>query len=117
MKLRTVCNVRKLKLYLTRFFQQEIADSRYIIIQLKLQTVNDNIIKIGENRILDLKNNKELKNYRRNIQGESIQYLSPSYENKVNRIIINYTEISRKEYLNIIKSQKKNKSRVYLLYT
>ena len=105
-KLRTECNIMKLKLYLTRFFQQEIEDSRYIFMQLSFLTVNNILIKIGENRVLDLKKSKDIKSYRLHIEEESLVFLSPSYEDKVIRIVINYTEISRKEYL--LQNKKQN---------
>lgn len=108
-KLKTDCTLTKLKLYLTRFFKHKINDSRYIFMLLSLKTINNNLIKIGENRVLDLKKNKDTKSYRHHIdlELEATDYFSPSNDDKVNKIIFNYTEISRKEYLNQRKFNKR----------
>ena len=102
-RLRTECTITKLKSYITSFFKNEIRDSRYIFIQLKLQTVNNNLITIGDTQVLDLKKNKDKRSYRHHIECEYKLHLSPSNDDKVNRIVFIYTEIPRKEYLRQIK--------------
>ena len=99
-KLRTDCNLKKLKLYLSRFFDRQKHDCRYIFIQLKLQTVSENILKIGDSILLDIKKVKNVNGYKDHIDIYSTKYFSNSNDDKVNKIIIEYTELSRKEYMN-----------------
>ena len=102
-KLRTDCNLKKLKLYLNRFFDKQLSDSRYIFIQLKLQTENNNIIKIGNYTLLDIKKVKKINSYKNSIDGDAIKYFSqPKDEDKVTRVVIDYIELSRREYKDLL---------------
>ena len=106
-KLRTDCNITKLNAYLLRFFKKQIQDCRYIFIQLKFQSVNDNIWDVGDFTLMDLKKNKDIKSYKEVIKNDTIKYLSS--EDKVNKIIIEYRELTRKEYLNHLQINIKTK--------
>lgn len=97
-KLKTNCNLFRLKLYITRFLKKPTLKSRYIILQLKFYTINNNIINVGKEYILDIKNLADVKTYRFNIELLSSKYLE-GYEDTVNKIVIDYSEITRKEYL------------------
>ena len=98
-KLRTSCNLKKLKIYMNRFFDKQLSDSRYIFIQLKLQTENNHIIKIGDFTLLDIKKVKEINSYKKSIEGDAIKYFSRSNEeDKVIKVVIDYVELSRREY-------------------
>ena len=103
-KLRTDCNLKKLKLYLSRFFDRQKHDCRYIFIQLKLQTVSENILKIGDSILLDIKKVKNVNGYKDHIDIYSTKYFSNSNDDKVNKIIIEYIELSRKEYMNQLRN-------------
>ena len=103
-KLRTDCSINKLKQYITRFFKIQINESRYILIQLKFQTVNNNIIKIGDVTTIDIKKVKDIASYKTTIEDDAIKCLN-NKDDKVIKIHINYTELSRKEYLNFKKSR------------
>ena len=104
-KTSTECNVRRLSYYISSFLKRAEFSSRYNSIQLKFYTVNNDIIPIGDSYLLDIQNKLELKTYRFYI----IQNFIHDYPNKekVNKIVFNYINRSRKEYLSHIKSIKK----------
>ena len=63
-KLRKDCDLNKIKSSLIRFLRKALFKSRYIAIQLKFYTENNNIINVGENFIVDTKKADEIKNYK-----------------------------------------------------
>lgn len=109
-KIRTECNVKKLSYYITRFFKKGQFESRYNHIQLKFYTVNNKIIPIGEDYLLNIKNELEIKSYKFYILQNYIHNYLNENDNgeKIEKIVFDYVKSSRLEYLNHIKIIKQN---------
>ena len=63
-KVITVFDKNKMKVYLNQFFRKATFYSRYINVQLKFYTANNDIIKIGDNYLLDIKKPTEIKSFK-----------------------------------------------------
>ena len=98
----TECNTKRLTYYISSFFKRAQFSARYNSIQLKFYTVNNNIIPIGENYLIDIQNELEIKTYKFYL----IQNFIHSYSNndKVNKVVFYYVKVSKKEYSNHIKN-------------
>ena len=102
-KLKTECNKKKIRDRLNQFLRQDIFVSKYNSIQLKLVT-NNKIIEIGQNYILDITKNNEVKNLREFIEIEYMNYESNNNDNdKITKLIFNYKKVSKKEYIESFK--------------
>ena len=78
-KLKSELNKNKLRVIITRFLRITPFKTRYVNVQLKLYTLNNTIINVGENFILDVKKEDEIKNFKLYIEHN---YLSFSLKNK-----------------------------------
>ena len=99
-KVRKQCNKIRLTYYVKSFFKKGLFNSRYIYVQLKFHTADNNIISIGDNYILDIKKNREVKSYLFYIlQYFCHNYLTENKNDKLDKDVFYYTETTRKEYL------------------
>lgn len=105
-KTRSECNTTKLSYYISRFFKKGPFDSRYNYVQLNFYTVDNKTIPIGENYLLDIKKDAEVKSYKFYIlQQYTHNYLNTkNSSSKIEKVVFNYTKSSRKEYQNHIKT-------------
>lgn len=104
-KVRTVCDKNKMKVYLNLFFRKATIYSRYINIQLKLYTNNNDIIEIGGNYLIDIQKPTEIKSFKLFIEQNFINYLNHNNGSKVNKVIFSYMKVTNKKYINQINEQ------------
>lgn len=101
---RTECDKNKLRVYITRFFRSALFKTRYIYVQLIFYTQNEPI-QIGDNYLLDIKNDSEIKTYKFYIfQYFEHDFLRSNDNKNINKIVFNYSASNRKEYLKQIKN-------------
>ena len=106
-KLRTECTSGKLSYYIFRFFKKGNFVSRYNSIQLYFHMEDNSIIPVGRNYMLDINSELEVKSYRFYL----MQHFTHNFKDnssKIVKIVFNYVKVSKKEYLNHIKTIQNN---------
>ena len=106
-KLRTVCTARKLSIYITRFFKNGHFESSYYSFQLKFYTAN-NIYLIGEEYLLNIKKDLEIKSYKFYINQLYLHDYLENHNEKIEKIVFTYVKRTKSEYLSHIKNIKNN---------
>ena len=105
--IRSVCNKKKIVSYISRFLKSGEFNSRYIYVQLKFLTDNNNMILIGDKYLLDTQNDREIRTYRFYIlQYYSFNYLIENEDKKIIKVVFDYSEATRKEYLSQVREFK-----------
>ena len=96
--IRTVINSRKIRYYISRFLNNDLFKSRYIQVQVEVISENNNNIKIGNEFLLDLKNQLEIKSFIFLIEQN---YFSYNIEDKINKIVFKFKDLKKKDYLDL----------------
>ena len=98
-KLRNSCTKEKIRMYVNQFFRRERFAGRYISVQLKFHTNDNNIDYIGSNYLLNIKKPTEVAGYKLFIDINYINYIKNNSNDSINQVIFSYKPITRKEYL------------------
>ena len=94
---RSEINNRKIKYYVSRFVNCDYFN-RYIQVEVLVYSENE-AIKIGNDYyVLDIQNTLEIKSFIFLIQQN---FASHTFNEKINKFVFKYTELKRKEYLNL----------------
>ena len=98
--IRSEVNVKKLKYYISRFLSSNKSKSRYIKVEVVLQSEN-NKFQIGNSYYININNEIDRKSF----QFLIIQnFYANNIEGKINKIIFNFVELTKNDYLNYKKS-------------
>ena len=94
LKLKADLNPNYLNQYITKFSKLPFK-SRFISVQLKLQSIDDQIYLIGNRCILDLKNPRTIKSYKLMIIDFYKKFLSIPNILKIKFVIFEYEELDK----------------------
>lgn len=87
---------KKIRYYITRFIKSGNFNTRYIEVEFCLYDENNNMTVIGKTHNLDTKDNNKIETYIFLIRQNLLTY---EINNKINKVVFKYRELSRKEYL------------------
>ena len=88
-----------MKYYMYKFLNTNLFKGKYIVVNLKFYTNENNLISIGENFNLNINDNSDIKKFRHFIEHNFKLFLNERAEVNVVKVIFNYRKLSKKEYL------------------
>ena len=103
-KLRSECNSSKMRYYVNSFVRNARIKGRYIKVQLKIITENNQTIDLGNNYLIDIGNNSELEAYRYYVRQTYEAYTNNYDSENIIKIQYVYINLKKADYLNQIKN-------------
>ena len=101
---RSTFDNRKLSVYMYRFFKNIKTKSRYIKSYVSLKTNDNNIFKLTDLYVIDLKKQDEVKTFKHNIYSNYNDFTKINQTKTIDNVIFNYIVLNRKQYLDQIDS-------------
>ena len=102
-KLRSECNNAKMRYYVNSFLRNAKIKGRFIKVQIKIVTENNQPIDLGKNYLIDIANISEVEAYRYYVNQAYNEYTNSPDSEKIVRIQYVYVSLKKSDYLNKIK--------------